>query len=306
MHNILDTKPYLLECDYYIIEKQPNRLNPMMQNISVALLSYFVMKTKKTNIYFNNAGTKLKLNEPLSKEYLKDAGKNKYKITKKLGIGICRYILNFETDNYILGVMILKKCEELLKGKGCNLIVAPMNGNTWKKYRTLSYTNGDPSFLLENVNPIEHNEILKEAGFKKMYTYTSTKGKIEDYVESPVLDILEKRMKEKKITIRNFDKNKYIEDLKKIYNVALPSFYKNPFYTPISEDDFLAQYIPYISMFDEELILIAEQDGKTEERTSHDKSSDENLTPLSSQDQKSSPVDPTDSLALQGYKAPSL
>jgi len=170
---------------------------------------------------------------------------------------------NFETDNYILGVMILKKCEELLKGKGCNLIVAPMNGNTWKKYRTLSYTNGDPSFLLENVNPIEHNEILKEAGFEKMYTYTSTKGKIEDYVESPVLDILEKRMKEKKITIRNFDKNKYIEDLKKIYNVALPSFYKNPFYTPISEDDFLAQYIPYISMFDEELILIAEQDGKT-------------------------------------------
>ena len=101
MHNILDTKPFLLNCDYYIIEKQPNRLNPMMQNISVALLSYFVMKTKKTNIYFNNASTKLKLNEPLSKEYLKDAGKNKYKITKKLGIGICKYILNFETDNYL-------------------------------------------------------------------------------------------------------------------------------------------------------------------------------------------------------------
>lgn len=101
MKNILDTKPYLLECDYYIIEKQPNRLNPMMQNISVALLTYLTIKTNKTNIYFNIASTKLKLNEPLTKEYLKDAGKNKYKITKKLGIGICKYILNFETDNYL-------------------------------------------------------------------------------------------------------------------------------------------------------------------------------------------------------------
>lgn len=101
MKNILDTKPDLLTCDYYIIEKQPNRLNPMMQNISVALLTYLTIRTNKTNIYFNNASTKLKLNEPLSKEYLKDAGKNKYKITKKLGIGICKYILNFETDNYL-------------------------------------------------------------------------------------------------------------------------------------------------------------------------------------------------------------
>ena len=101
MKNILDQRPYLLECDYYIIEKQPNRLNPMMQNISVALLTYLTMRTNKTNIYFNIASTKLKLNEPLTKEYLKDAGKNKYKITKKLGIGICKYILNFETDNYL-------------------------------------------------------------------------------------------------------------------------------------------------------------------------------------------------------------
>ncbi len=99
--HILDDKPYILDCDYYIIEKQPNKLNPTMQNISTALQTYLVIKTDRPDVYFNLASTKLKLNEPLTKKYLKDAGKNKYKITKKLGIGICKYILNYETENYI-------------------------------------------------------------------------------------------------------------------------------------------------------------------------------------------------------------
>ena len=101
MTHILDEKPYILDCDYYIIEKQPNLLNPTMQNISMALQTYLVIKTNRPDVSFNIASTKLKLNEPLTKQYLKDAGKNKYKITKKLGIGICKYILNFETENYL-------------------------------------------------------------------------------------------------------------------------------------------------------------------------------------------------------------
>ena len=137
-----------------------------------------------------------------------------------------------------------------------------MNGNTWKKYRVLTYTTDEPKFILENVNPIEHNEIFEKANFKKMYTYTSTKGKIDDYVKSKYEVKLEEKIRNQNISIRTFDKNNYIEDLKKIYEVASPSFYRNPFYTPISEEEFLTQYIPYISMFDEDLILIAEKDNK--------------------------------------------
>lgn len=168
---------------------------------------------------------------------------------------------DLEVNNTNLGIELLNKCEEILKEKGCKLIVGPMNGNTWKKYRTLTYTTDEPKFVLENVNPIEHNEIFIKSNFEKMYTYTSTKGKIDDYIKSKYEDKLETKAKEQNIVIRPFNKANYIEDLKKIYKVARTSFYKNPFYTPISEEEFLAQYIPYISIFDEDLILIGEKEG---------------------------------------------
>ena len=167
-----------------------------------------------------------------------------------------------EANNEESGIKILKKCEELLKEKKVKLIVGPMNGNTWKKYRTEKYSNGEPNFLLENVNPIQQNQIFLKAGFKEMYTYTSTKGLIQDAYEAETLDIIENNIKEENIMIRKFNKTNYKQDLKKIYNVSTKSFTRNPFYTDISEEEFINQYEPYINMVDEELILIAEKDGE--------------------------------------------
>lgn len=176
---------------------------------------------------------------------------------KKIGT-----IGELETDNVESGIQLLKKCEEILKEKQVKLIVAPMNGNTWKQYRTLKYSNGEEAFLLENVNPIEHNEILKKAGFKELYTYSSTKGLIENAYKSDSLEIAEENIKQENIVIRHFDKQNYIQELKKIYNVSKLSFNRNPFYTPIEEKEFLKQYEPYIEMCDSDVILIAEKEGK--------------------------------------------
>ena len=52
------------------------------------------------------------------------------------------------------GALLLEKCEEILKEKGLHYAVAPMNENTWGKYRTMKQSNGEPLFLLENVNPM--------------------------------------------------------------------------------------------------------------------------------------------------------
>ena len=86
-----------------------------------------------------------------------------FKNTPKVSDKNIGTIGEFETNNVENGIKILKKCEEILKEKGVRLIVAPMNGNTWKKYRTLKYSKDVPEFLLENVNPIEHNEILSKS-----------------------------------------------------------------------------------------------------------------------------------------------
>ena len=160
------------------------------------------------------------------------------------------------------GKFLLEKCEEILKEKGLHYIVAPMNENTWEKYRTMKQSNGEPLFLLENVNPMDDNEIFLKAGYQEIYTYTSTKGKLENAYQSQSIEMMREKIQEEGITIRKFNKEKYMEDLKKIYHISLKSFGRNPLYTPIDEESFLKQYIPYIHLADEDIILLAEKDGK--------------------------------------------
>ncbi len=185
-----------------------------------------------------------------------------FKDTPKIDNRNIGCIGEFETETEEAGFQVIEKCEEILKEQGVKFIAAPMNGNTWKKYRTLKYTNGESLFVLENVNPIEHNEILKKAGFKELYTYTSNKGLIENAYKSESLNFAEENIKQENIKIRKFDKQNYLEDLKKIYNISKLSFCRNPFYTPIEESEFLKQYEPYIDMCDEDFILIAEKEGE--------------------------------------------
>ena len=168
----------------------------------------------------------------------------------------------FVSKNKAAGKKVLEKCEKILKDKNVKLIVGPMNGNTWRKYRTLKWSRGDSFFLLENVNPIEDNEVFIESGFKELYTYTSTKGLVSDCYFSKALEISAEKLKENSITIRPFNKENAVADLEKIYNVSKISFTRNPFYTPIDKDSFIKQYEKYLDIIKEEFVLIAEQDGK--------------------------------------------
>ena len=165
-------------------------------------------------------------------------------------------------DNKEVGLQLLLKCEEIFKEEGITKVVAPMNGNTWKQYRTLKYSTGEPNFLMENVSPKEFNEIFEEAGYYETGIYTSTKGEIKNYYDKEVLDEIENILSNGNITIRHLNKENGVEDLRKIYNVSVKSFVRNPFYTPISEKDYMDQYTNYLDKVDEELILIAEKEGQ--------------------------------------------
>ena len=169
---------------------------------------------------------------------------------------------NLEIKDYNYGVELLKKAEEILKNKGITRVVGPMNGNTWKKYRTMKYTKGDAAFLLENVDPIEYNKIFQEAGYTELYTYTSNKGLIQDAYKSEIIDMAEENLKQENIVIRKFNKEKAQEDLKKIYNISKQCFNRNPLYVEIEENDFIKQYTDYINMIDEDLVLIAEKNNE--------------------------------------------
>lgn len=169
---------------------------------------------------------------------------------------------DIEIINREYGSKLLSECEKIFAEKDIHTIVAPMNGNTWKKYRTLKTTNNEPQFLLENVSPMEYNKILEESGFEECNVYTSNKGKIADAYQSKIIEIAKNNLKEKGIEIRKFNKEKAIEDLTKIYNISLESFKRNPFYANIAKEEFLVQYKQYLDLVDSDFILIAEKEGK--------------------------------------------
>lgn len=169
---------------------------------------------------------------------------------------------DFECENMDIAREILEKCEELIKKEEFKTIVAPMNGNTWNKYRCLSYTTEEPVFTLENVNKEEYNDVLLEKGYMDKYKYTSTKADLKDrYVSKGIGKIKEKLLKEN-ITIRNFNKQEYIKDLKCVYQVASKCFTNNPLFTVAEEALFLEQYEKYLEYIDEELFLLVEKEGR--------------------------------------------
>ena len=167
-----------------------------------------------------------------------------------------------EIENKDDGAELLKKCCEVLKGKGVKYIVGPMNRTTWNEYRSIKKSEKDPMFLMENVASKEVTDAFKKADFDEIHTYTSSKGKIKDGYSDEVLDELYEDAKKDGITIRNLNKKKAHEELTNMFEVAKQSFKLNPLYTDIKEEEFIAKYEKYIDLCDERLILIAEKNKK--------------------------------------------
>lgn len=109
MYEKLDNDPEFINVNEVLIENQPTLTNPTMKSIACVLFSYFIMRglhEKKNNgimkdVKFISPNNKLKVNDTLTKDMLKDIkdSKTKYEITKKLGMLYCRSIVSKESLN---------------------------------------------------------------------------------------------------------------------------------------------------------------------------------------------------------------
>lgn len=102
MYNELEKYPEILDSKRIVIENQPSLTNPTMKSISILLFSYFVMK-KHPSVEFISPSGKLKVNNTLSKDILSLCPKkNKYAVTKELGIKYTEKLLDLFDDTDIL------------------------------------------------------------------------------------------------------------------------------------------------------------------------------------------------------------
>jgi GNAT superfamily N-acetyltransferase len=153
--------------------------------------------------------------------------------------------------------LLERACAQLAAHAG--LAVAPIDGNTWNRYRLLTQRGPEPVFFLEPDNPDDWPAHFLASGFTPLAAYYSA---LNDDVTrpDPRTGELLRRQREQGIRLRCLDLDRFEEELRALWRLALASFQRNFLYTPISENDFLAQYLPLRQYLRPELVLIAERE----------------------------------------------
>ena len=142
---------------------------------------------------------------------------------------------------------------EWLGEQGIDLLVGPMDGDTWHKYRFNIGPYDEPPFMMEPYNPAYYPALWESYGFQVMAGYYS---KRVDDIE-PLIAHFErfyKRSVRNGFHYRSLRMEKFEEELRIIYDLSCQIFADNHFYTEISFQDFAALYASSRSIISPNLI----------------------------------------------------
>jgi len=171
------------------------------------------------------------------------------------------FIGQFSAANKTAALELLDQAQHYLSRQGCTEVIGPIDGNTWKPYRLCTWSDGSAPFLLEPQNPKHWPDWWQCAGFTNWQSYNSSICPLADSSD-PRLDRAKLRLQNNGIHWRTIDADTFEQDLKLIYKLSLCAFSSNVLYSPISEKEFLQQYLPYKAQLDPDYMLIAFNDDE--------------------------------------------
>ncbi|MGI6268385.1 MAG: GNAT family N-acetyltransferase [Acutalibacteraceae bacterium] len=162
---------------------------------------------------------------------------------------------HFEAQCQEFANKVLEKACNTLRGNGCDFVVGPMDGNTWRRYRFVTYSDGSNPFLLEPQNSLKYPIWFEDFGFKQEAQYFSKRSKIQKPIQDndkKILDLEKRGVKLKPLDMQSLD-----TQLDIIYDISAVSFSNNLYYTKLDRDSFKNQYYAYKDYLVSDLILIA-------------------------------------------------
>jgi GNAT superfamily N-acetyltransferase len=168
---------------------------------------------------------------------------------------------HFAAADVDAGVAILGHAVTALERRGHAIVVGPMDGNTWRRYRLVTEQGTEPPFFLEPDNSGEWPRCFERAGFTPLARYFSAVN-ADLTVTDPRAPEAMRRFEAAGGRIRTIDPARFEEELKAVHELSLAAFTDNFLYTPISQTEFLSMYLPLRPILRPELILIAEQGGQ--------------------------------------------
>jgi GNAT superfamily N-acetyltransferase len=143
---------------------------------------------------------------------------------------------------------------------GCSFALAPIDQHTWRDYRLAVSGTDRPKFLFEPYHGNPSSEPLAQAGFRPIAWYFS--ALVENLTtSSPRVSRAWMRLQGGGITIRPLRREILEQELRNLHRIADAAFGDNPWYVPISENEFVAMYASMHDQIPLEFILVVEDRG---------------------------------------------
>lgn len=151
-------------------------------------------------------------------------------------------------------------CRELAAAD-VTLAIGPIDGNTWRDYRLVTWTDGSPRFFMEPNNPDAWPAQFRRHGFTDFAHYFS--AQVEDLsVTSPRVERAWHRIRQRGVSIRPVEAASFEEDMRDIHAVASVAFRHHLLYQSMTQAEFLRQYETLRSVIPLDLVLLAKQHGR--------------------------------------------
>ena len=166
-----------------------------------------------------------------------------------------------DAANAGLHAALLGRAAARLRAAGCTLAAGPVDGDTWHRYRLVTWSDGTPPFALEPYSPAGATVPWEAAGFAPIETYASYRDDALG-ARDPRVPALESRLGAAGVTLRALDLAHFDDELAQIHALALRGFRGAALYAPIGFAAFAALYRPLAPLLDPRLCPVAVRDGR--------------------------------------------
>jgi len=154
----------------------------------------------------------------------------------------CFGLLEFDTDFWEAGEMLLAGACDWLWNQGVERILGPMAFNTWFPYRFRLPDDEPHSFDWEPCNPPEYVRLLEGGGFAITENYHSIAfGKLDSVAARLEADY--RQALAAGFRFKAFDENDVAEHVPTLFRLSHACFAANDFFEPIPEALFAEAYI---------------------------------------------------------------
>ncbi len=156
----------------------------------------------------------------------------------------------FSCSSADAGQAVLEQALAFIRENGLQQVIGPMEGDTWHSYRFVTQSDDSPAFLMEPTNTALVLEVFKSVGFAEISRYFSARVPLAHTAQAEPPATTD-------FTIEPWDGNNPEALFAQVFDLSTTAFSKNAFYKPITQEAFLAMYMPMVPMLKQELIFFA-------------------------------------------------